>query len=309
MRTMNLCALVVLSHFTSTGLPQNATELLVRGEYLVNAAGCIDCHTLTHDRPFAGGVKIDATVGPGLKLTFYSPNISSDSVTGIGNWTEADFVKSLREGISPNGSYYYPVYPWRSYTKVTDDDARAMFAYLRALPPVVGFTPKSDIGFPIYNQRWLMWFWKTIFLNRSSDPLVNLKTGPGPFVPLPSKPESWNRGAYLVEGIFHCAECHSPRNAGGAPIAAQWMAGSSFPFGKRYPPNITQDLATGLGSWKRADWLRFLASGISPNGSQPGGEMAQVIRNTARLNQADRQAMVDYLMSLAPVPRKNEGGR
>lgn len=281
-------------------------EKLERGAYLVKAAGCADCHTAVRDRPFAGGLRLDATIGPGLNLTFYTPNISPDPLTGIGNWSLRDFRRALREGRSPNGSFYYPVFPWRSFTKITDVDVDAMFAYLKTLPPIISFNQRPDIGFPIYNQRWLMWFWKNVFFNPSDSKLVNLRTGPGPFVPIEGETARWNRGAYLVEGVLHCAECHTPRNFGGAPIATLWMAGSDQPVGKRYPPNITSDLATGLGYWRSVDWMRFLAAGTAPDGKQPAGVMALVIRNTARLTDEDRAAVVEYLMSLQAVSRKNK---
>jgi mono/diheme cytochrome c family protein len=143
-----------------------------------------------------------------------------------------------------------------------------------------------------------------LFFRFSGEPTKqSIKVGRGPFRPVANMSAQWNRGAYLVEAVSHCAECHTPRNSLGAPKLSLWLAGGDIPMNGRTPPNITPDDFTGKGRWTKEDWLRFLSTGMDPGGGYPSGEMAQVIANTSALTQADREAMVNYLMTLTPVRR------
>jgi mono/diheme cytochrome c family protein len=268
------------------------------GAYLVRIAGCADCHSPATDQPFAGGLRLDTEFG-----FFYAPNITPDHATGIGSWSFDDFRRALRRGVSPDGSYFYPVFPYRSYAKIRDDDMRAMWDYLQSLPPVHLENRPHQLSFP-YSKRWLLSVWQDIFFGSySSDPETQIRVGNGAFVDDPAHTSSWNRGAYLVEAFAHCTECHTPRNQLGGLQISNWMAGSDTPISGRVAVNITPDWLTGKGSWKAEDWMRFLSAGIDPQGLSPGGEMALVIQNTSALSEFDRAAMIEYLMSLPPVRR------
>jgi mono/diheme cytochrome c family protein len=275
-----------------------AAPLPDSGEYLTRAAGCTDCHTVTPERAFAGGLHIETPFG-----VFVTPNITPDKATGIGSWTFEDFQRALRDGVSPSGALYYPAFPYRSYSKMTDADMRKIWNYLTARPALTVSNSSNRLSFP-FDQRWLLRVWRALFLRGpSGDHARDIKVARGPFVPDPERTRSWNRGAYLVEALLHCAECHTPRNRLGAPEVSLWMAGSDVPIGAERAPNITPDRFTGTGAWTIADWTRFLASGIDPRGNFPGGEMAQVVQNTSALTEADRAAVVEYLMTLKPIRR------
>lgn len=296
--TMNwICTIALLFGASAYGQAANL-RTLQEGAYLVRMAGCVDCHTVDWDRPFAGGYALWTPFG-----TFYTPNITPDKETGIGNWTEQDLRRALRSGVSPEGRVYYPSFPYRSYTKITDEDIHKMWAYLETVPAIQKSDRVHNLEFP-FNQRWLMYFWQELFFRGpKSNPLLNIKVGTGPFVPDPERSPQWNRGAYLVESLFHCTECHTPRNRFGAPIADQWMSGSDLGHGE-IAPNITTDPGTGLGAWTPQDWNTFLSSGFTPQRNSVGGEMAEVIQNTAALTKSDRTAVIKYLRSLPPVRSK-----
>jgi mono/diheme cytochrome c family protein len=247
------------------------------------AGGCSSCHATPEqeDKTRLGG-------GLGLKSpfgTFYAPNISPDRNDGIGGWTEAQFVTAMVKGTSPDGRHYFPAFPYASYQRMNYADLRDLFAYLKTLPPVAQSDRAHDVGFP-FNIRRLLGGWKFLFLDGE------------PFRPDPGKPAAWNRGAYLVNGPGHCAECHSPRNALGGIVAGQRFAGGPNPEGKGWVPNITQK---GLGKWseKEIEWL--LATGDLPDGDSVGSNMKAVIDNTSKLPEADRAAMASYIKSLPPV--------
>jgi len=263
---------------------------------MTRIAGCADCHTIDPQKPMAGGLKLPSPFG-----SFVTPNITFDNETGIGRWTEQDFVTALRYGKRPDGKLLYPAFPYRAYTKLRDEDLHAIFVYLKSLPPVHRENVPHDLSFP-FDQRWLMNFWQELYFGTfSGDAEQKIRRGVGEFQPDPSKSDSWNRGAYLVESASHCTECHTPRNRMGGLVSDQWMSGSDL-LGKTIP-NITPDRETGK-PWTRDQWLRFLRSGYSPSYHTPGDEMADVIRNTSYLTKEDREAMVDYLMSLKPVRRE-----
>jgi mono/diheme cytochrome c family protein len=262
------------------------------GRMMFNAGGCASCHAT----PASDPDKVDRTrLGGGLALkspfgTFYVPNISSDPSDGIGEWSEANFVTALWKGTSPWGKNLFPAFPYTSYQNMTLADVRDLFAYLKTLPPVTGRTHRHDLMFP-FNLRRLVGVWKLLFLHD------------GMFASDPSQSAQWNRGAYLVNGPGHCAECHSPRNFLGAIVESQRFAGGPSPDGKSFVPNITP---AGLQHWKddtawsQSDIATFLESGMDPSGDYAGDAMAEVIRNTSLLDAADRAAIAAYIASLPP---------
>ena len=247
------------------------------------AGGCASCHATPGQQDpthLGGGLALASPFG-----TFFPPNISPDRKDGIGAWSEADFVTALLKGTSPDGQHYYPAFPYPSYQRIKLDDARDLFAYLRTLPVVTGQAPPHQLPLP-FRWRRLIGGWNFLFVDGK------------PFTPDPSKSAQWNRGAYLVNGPGHCAECHSPRNILGAIEADKRFAGGPDLSGKGWVPNITQK---GLGDWSAEDIAYLLETGHTPDGNSVGGSMTEVIRNTSQIPQADRQAMAVYLKSLSPV--------
>jgi mono/diheme cytochrome c family protein len=256
-----------------------------QGAYLANAAGCEDCHT---DRgrggqPYAGGRALATPFG-----TFYSPNITPDPETGIGRWSDEQFLRALRDGVRPDGANYFPVFPYPSFTKIADADARAIKAYLFSLLAVRQANRAHDISFPI-SWRFLQNGWKLLFFS------------PSPFRPAPERSETHNRGAYLVTALAHCGECHTPRNWFGAMEPDRFLAGNpDGPDGKTVP-NITPDPETGIGNWSEEDITTLLKTGQTPEFDFVGGAMGEVVRNTSRLDDSDRRAIAVYLKSLPPI--------
>lgn len=260
------------------------TPNLDNGKTMFLVGGCATCHATPkqEDKTKLGG-------GLGLKSpfgTFFTPNISPDRKDGIGGWSEADFVTAMWKGTAPDGSHYYPAFPYTSYQRMRLDDVRDLFAYLKTLPPVEGKPRDHDLPFYLKIRR-LLGGWKFLFLDGE------------PFKPDPSKSAEWNRGAYLVNGPGHCAECHSPRNALGGIIARQRFAGGPDPEGgDGFIPNITP---AGIGDYAQRDIERILESGDLPNGDSVGGPMAAVVENISKISAADRAAIAAYLKSLPPV--------
>jgi mono/diheme cytochrome c family protein len=255
---------------------------LANGRTMFIAGGCSSCHASAGDDKsrLGGGLALKSPFG-----TFYVPNISSDSRDGIGAWSEADFVTALTKGTSPDGRHYYPAFPYTSYQRMRLDDLRDLFAYLKTLPAVSGMVRDHDMAFPFGFRRGLG-LWKLLYLDGA------------PFAPDPAKSAPLTRGAYLVEGPGHCAECHSPRNLMGGIIAAQRFAGGPNPEGKGWIPNITQK---DLGDWSEKDIAYLLESGQTPEGDSVGGSMSEVVRHTAQLATEERAAIAAYVKSLPPV--------
>src|ERR1700737_1927537 len=260
-----------------------STPTLANGLIMFNAGGCSSWHAGPGqpDRlRLGGGLAIPSPFG-----TFYAPNISSDPVDGIGRWTEAEFVNAVTKGISPGGAHYFPAFPYTSYQHAKVEDVRDLFAYLKTLSPVSGKVRDHDVPFP-FNIRRNVGIWKWLFMDGK------------PFTPDPARSVSWNRGAYLVNSLGHCAECHSPRNFLGGIITAQRFAGGPNPEGEGWVPNITQK---GLSEWSDKDIAYFLETGQMPDGDSAGGAMVRVIKNTSQLPPEDRAAIAEYLKSLPPV--------
>ena len=276
-----------------SGLPASAQDagLVARGAYLANAGGCASCHTDTKakGKPFAGGAGIKTPFG-----TFYPPNITSDPQNGIGKWSDAEFIRALREGKRPDGAHNFPAFPFTSYTKITDEDMKAMRAWFATVPAVAEPSKPHDIGFP-FSWRFLQTGWKLLFFRS------------GAFKPDPAKSPEINRGAYLSNALAHCGECHTPRNPLGGLDGDMWMAGANDgPEGERVP-NITPDPETGL-KWSASEIADYLKSGLTPDGDFAGSLMADVIsHNTSKMTDADLAAIAAYVKSLAPV--KNRIGR
>jgi mono/diheme cytochrome c family protein len=253
------------------------------GQTIFNAGGCSSCHAVPNqpDRlRLGGGLAIPSPFG-----TFYAPNISPDPEDGIGKWSEADFVTAVRRGVSPGGTHYFPAFPYTSYAHTTVQDVRDLFAFLKTLPKVSGKVRDHDLPFP-FNIRRNVGIWKFLFFD---DRL---------FIPDQARSPSWNRGAYLVSGFGHCAECHSPRNLLGGIITSQRFAGGPNPEGEGWVPNITPK---GIGEWSQKDIADFLENGVTPDGDTAGSSMVRVIKNTSQLSAADRSAIAEYLKSLPPV--------
>jgi mono/diheme cytochrome c family protein len=258
-------------------------DLVGRGEYLTHAGGCITCHTAESDDavPLAGGRAMESPFG-----TFYSPNITPDPDTGIGNWSDDDFVKAFWEGVSPAGEHYYPSFPYTSYTGISRDDLIAMKAYLFSLEPVKNENRKHDLAWYM-STRLAAGAWK------------ELNFEPARFVAEDSKDEQWNRGAYLARHLGHCGECHTPRGDLGALQADQEYAGGQL--GDESIPNITQHRVDGIGRWSVSDIEYFLDIGMLPDGDFAGSSMVDVIEdNTSKLTREDRLAIATYLKSVPP---------
>ena len=256
---------------------------LANGLTTFNAGGCSSCHAVPGqpDRTrLGGGLAIPSPFG-----TFYAPNISPDPADGIGRWSEAEFVAAVTRGVSPGGYHYFPAFPYTSYAHAKIEDVRDLFAYLKTLAPVSGKVRDHDLPFP-FNIRRNIGIWKLLFMDDR------------PLMPDAARSAQWNRGAYIVNSLGHCAECHSPRNFLGGIIAAQRFAGGPNPEGEGWVPNITQK---GIGDWSVKDIANFLKTGEFPEGDSAGGSMARVIKNTSQLSAEDRSAMAEYLKSLPPV--------
>ena len=270
------------------------TPNIANGRTMFDAGGCASCHAVPNKDPD----KVDPTrLGGGLALpcpfgTFYAPNISPDPKDGIGRWTEADFVSALWDGTAPGGRHLYPAFPYTSFRHMELSDVRDLFAYLKTLPPVPGKVRGPDLSFP-FDIRRMVGIWNLLFLHG------------GPFVPDPSKSAQYNRGAYLVNGPGHCAECHSPRNFLGAIIESERFAGGPTPDGKDWVPNITPAGLRGGDNakhpWTQRDIAGFLSDGMTPDGDFAGGAMSDVIRNTSKLSEDDRAAIAAYIAALPPV--------
>ena len=283
---------------TSPDLQGAGTEPIPAGEpngengrVLFAAGGCASCHATPNQQDrtrLGGGYALRSPFG-----TFHVPNISPHPTDGIGSWTPAQFLRAMRGGVSPDGRHYYPSFPYTSYQRMSPADVRDLFAYIRTLAPVEGRARDHELPFP-FNVRRGLGLWKLAFLDGR------------PFEPDATRSESWNRGAYLVEGPGHCAECHSPRNAIGVIPSDRRFAGGPNPEGRGFVPNITPH-ETGLKGWTRSDVSGLLDNGLTPEGDSVGGEMAKVVRSTSQLPESDRDAIAEYVLSLPP--REGRKGR
>jgi mono/diheme cytochrome c family protein len=253
------------------------------GEQVFHATGCASCHTAP-DAPddaqlvLAGGQRFASDFG-----TFVAPNISSDPSAGIGDWTLAQFATALRNGVDPRGRHYYPAFPYSSYIHMTDDDIADLWAFMRSLPADATPNQPHELSFPFSIRRGVaVWKW------------MNLRDD---FVVRVDGTDALERGRYLAEGLGHCAECHTPRNAFGGLVQDRWMAGAPNPSGDGRIPNITP---AGL-DWSENDIAYYLQTGFTPDYDSAGGHMARVVQNLANLPASDRAAIAAYLKALPPV--------
>jgi mono/diheme cytochrome c family protein len=255
-----------------------------RGRVLFDAADCAACHASPgqSDRlRLGGGLALASPFG-----TLRAPNISQDPQDGIGSWRTADLANALLSGVSPQGTHYYPVFPYTSFTHMRLEDVRDLMAYLRTLPRVSGRPPPHQLPFP-FNIRRFIGMWKLFFFH------------PTRISQNPAHTAEWNRGRYLVEGVAHCAECHSSRDILGAIRKSTRYAGGEDPEGVGFVPDITP---LGLGNWSERQWLDFLSTGTTPDLRIVGSSMAAVLADMERLPEEDRRAMVRYLRTLPNRP-------
>jgi mono/diheme cytochrome c family protein len=256
------------------------------GREVFLAGGCASCHATPKQKDqtlLGGGLALKTPFG-----TFHVPNISPDPKAGIGGWSEHDFADALLLGTGRGGINLYPALPYTSYHLMTLTDVRDLYAYLRTLKPSPDVAPPHDLAFPFDIRRGIG-LWKRIYFH------------PGPFRPDPSQSAEWNRGAYLVNGPGHCAECHSPRDAFGGIVAGARFSGGETPDGKHKVPNITQ-AKDGIGDWSVDDIVGALTLGSTPDGDFLAGDMAEVVTNVSQLPKADIHAIAVYIKSLPPHP-------
>ena len=250
---------------------------IVRGQYLTAVGDCYACHTVRGSPDYAGGLEMATPFG---KL--YTPNITPDKEFGIGTWTVDDFWQALHDGKSKDGSYLYPAFPYTNYTKVTREDADAIYAYLMSVKPVAQKSRPHEMGFP-FNQRELMAGWRTLYFKA------------GEFKPTPNQAADWNRGAYLVEGLGHCNACHATRNALGAITKDDDYSGGLIPLQNWYAPSLTSSLESGLGDWDLKDIVDLLRTGVSARGAVYGPMSAVVQHSLQEMSIVDLTAMATYL--------------
>jgi nicotinate dehydrogenase subunit B len=259
---------------------------IARGKVLAALGDCAVCHTAPGGQPYAGGLGIETPFG-----TVYSRNITPDVATGIGGWSYAAFARAMREGISRDGSHLYPVFPYTDFTRSSDDDLQALYAYLMSRPAVSAVTPVARLTFPM-NIRPVMAGWNLLFHR------------PGAYRPDPARSAEWNRGAYLVEGLGHCGGCHTPRNTLGAEVTSKALGGG-WAEGWEAPP--LNGLSHAPIPWSEAELYTYLRTGYAPLHGPAAGPMGPVVREMAALPDADLRAMAHYLASLGtPVSAETE---
>ena len=270
-----------------TGVPASLknASIVARGEWLTKAADCAVCHTAKGGTEYAGGFAFTLPFG-----TIYSPNITPDKDTGIGNWTDAQFLNAVHKGIDDEGKHLYPAMPYASYTYMSDADVLAIKAYLFSLAPVHHDVPDDKLAFP-FNQRWLMGFWNMFF---AADTRFRPDTGQSP---------AWNRGAYLAEGLAHCGECHTPRNIAYALDNRRKFAGETNAGWRAY--NITNDPETGIGAWSDNEVFDYLSTGHALGHGTAAGPMGEAVDHSFSLmSPNDIRALIVYMRSV-PALKSN----
>jgi mono/diheme cytochrome c family protein len=255
-----------------------------RGKLVFAAGDCASCHASpgqTDRLHLGGGLALASPYG-----TFRAPNISTDPVDGIGNWTAGDLANALLRGVSPDGSHYYPVFPYSAFAHMRTEDVQDLMAYLRTLTAVKGRPPDHELN-PVFSIRRFVGFWKLLYFR------------PGPIQPDAAHDDTWNRGRYLSEALGHCAECHSTRDMFGGIKAKTRYAGGQDPEGTGFFPNITPER---IGDWSEQQIAELLKTGTTPNHGRVGSSMADVVTNLAMLPQGDRDAIATYVKSLPSRP-------
>ena len=266
--------------------PVNLAPNISAGKYLFQAAGGCGCHTDTKNSGafLAGGRPIKTPFG-----TFYGTNITPDPETGIGNWSDEDFIRAMTQGLSPEAKHYFPVFPYTSFQRIKRNDLLALKAYLFSVPPVKQKNLPHDLILS-FGGQYAMLFWK------------NFVWSPQPFISNSEQTASWNRGAYLAQALAHCGECHTPRNLLGALKLEMHFAGSKEGPEGELAPNITPHKKTGIGGWSKVDISYFLQTGMKPDGDDAQGLMGEVIEfGYENLQEGDLDALAEYLLSLEPI--------
>ena len=276
----------------ASALPDHAPDV-ANGKYMFIAGGCAECHAvpkgacddldIKDETVLAGGRCLETDFG-----TFHVPNISPDKETGIGKWTTLDFINAMKRGIAPGGVHLYPAFPYTSYQRMTYEDLIDLKAYLDTLPAVTHRVAPHALKFP-YNIRRGIGLFQRRYVDGKS------------FTPDPHASDAVNRGAYLVLGPGHCAECHSPRDVFGGPSRRKAFAGARSPDGDDTVPNITPS-DDGIGDWTQEDIAYLLETGNTPDFDTVGDAMVPVQENMARLTPEDRDAIAAFLKSLPPHP-------
>ncbi|WJR76540.1 cytochrome c [Bradyrhizobium sp. NP1] len=264
-------------------------DLVKRGRVLASIGNCNDCHTVRGGKNYAGGLPVPTPFG-----TVFSSNITPDPETGIGRWPEAAFRRAMRSGVARNGAHLYPTFPYDHFTNVSDEDDRALYAFLMTREPVHAPARPNQLSFPL-DQRMVIAGWKLLFLRR------------GTYQPDSSKSAEWNRGAYLVEGLAHCGACHTPRNALGAERISAAFAGGDVDNWQAYPINAASPAPV---PWTAEALYAYLRDGFHPDHGTARGPMAQVVSNLASVPAGDVRAIAIYMADVLgpPTPdRKREG--
>jgi mono/diheme cytochrome c family protein len=280
MRTIVAIALLCTAFSSGAIGAEPSAETIERGKQLATAADCAGCHTADPSKPFAGGKRLPTPFG-----AVYSPNLTPDRETGIGAWSDEDFRRAFREGVAPDGSHYYPAFPYAYFTKLTRDDLLAIRAYLATLAPVRNERPAPELWWP-FNHRFVMRGWNFLFFK------------PGIFEPNQQKSTEWNRGGYLVTGAAHCGACHTPKNIFGADKRNRAFRGGSVDGW--FAPRLDSAVRCGLTSWSVDDVVEYLASGRNSR-SHAAGPMADVVLNsTSKMSEGDLRAIAVFLKDLPP---------
>lgn len=283
---ITLCVFVTVFPYTVSAQTPADIALLSRGEYVLRISGCSHCHTAENGVPLAGGRALETSFG-----TFYTPNISSHKTAGIGAWTVDHLQQALRHGISPDGTDYYPAFPYTSYTRMHNDDLHAMHAYILSLPASEQSNRPHQLAW-FLQWRFAAQVWKWLFFE------------PGEFQHQSEQSAQWNRGAYLAEAMGHCGECHTPRNLFGALQTDMAYAGNAQGPEDELVPNITSHKGTGIGDWSRVELDDFLKFGELPDGEYAAGSMDPVIEGLRHLTTEDRDALTDYLRALPAIENR-----
>ena len=289
---LRLAAALSLSLASTGGAAED--DAVKRGEYAFRAAGGCSCHTDLKGKGafLAGGRSLKTPFG-----TFYSPNITPDPETGIGRWSGEDFARAMRDGVAPDGSHYFPAFPYTTFTNITDADLEDLKAYLDSVPAVRRRNTPHDVA-PPFGWRFTVGPWKTLFFER------------GPYAPDPRRSATWNRGAYLATALAHCGECHTPRNLLGGLDTDLWYAGTKDGPEGELAPNITPHRKTGIGRWSASDLAYLLKTGFKPDFDDVQGLMAEAIEHGFKyLNDDDLNAIAEYVGSLPPIDNRVERER
>ncbi len=268
-----------------------ADDRVARGAYLARAGLCITCHTDYDNQgaELAGGYAIEVPFG-----TIYSTNITPDTETGIGKWSDEDFLRAMRNGIGRRGEHLFPAFPYTSFTNMTDEDILALKTYLFTVKPVRKENRAPELTAP-FGWRFLLAGWKWRYFRE------------GPWTPYPDRSAQWNRGAYLARAVTHCGECHTPRDWAGGLNREMLLAGAADGPEGEIAPNITPHMATGVGDWSVEDMVELLKSSYKPDGDNVQGLMERVIvHGYEHMTDEDLTAIAVYLRSLPPIDHRVE---